>query len=71
MWQKLGQTPQKLIMKRRKRRRVVMINDTVQGAIYLSIIDMILLVVFLYLMGQLFKLFPIVNKIKFFRKKGH
>ena len=48
-----------------------MINDTVQGALYLSAIDMILLIVFLFLMGQLFKLFPIVNKIRFFRKKGH
>jgi hypothetical protein len=47
-----------------------MINDTVQGALYLSVIDMILLIVFLYLMGQLFKLFPLVNKIRFFRKKG-
>ena len=49
-----------------------MINDTVQGAIYLSIVDMILLIAFLYVMGQLFKLFPLVNKIKFtFRKKGN
>ncbi len=49
-----------------------MINDTVQGAIYLSVIDMILLIVFLYAMGQLFKLFPLVNKIKFtLRKKGN
>jgi hypothetical protein len=47
-----------------------MINDSVTGAIYLSVIDMILLVVFLLLMGQLFKLFPLVNKIRFFRKKG-
>jgi hypothetical protein len=48
-----------------------MINDTVQGALYLSVIDMILLIVFLYLMGQLFKLFPIVNKIRLTRKKGN
>jgi hypothetical protein len=31
---------------------------------------MILLIVFLFLMGQLFKLFPLVNKIRFSRKKG-
>lgn len=55
---------------RLKRRNIAMISDTVQGAIYLSIIDMILLIVFLILMGQLFKLFPLVNKIRFFRKKG-
>lgn len=46
-----------------------MISDTIQGAIYLSIIDMILLIVFLYLMGKLFKLFPLINKIKFTSKK--
>ncbi|MEI8216594.1 MAG: hypothetical protein WCF96_05800 [Eubacteriales bacterium] len=48
-----------------------MINDTLQGAVYLSVIDMVLLLGFLFIMGQLFKLFPLVNKISFvFRKKG-
>lgn len=49
----------------------IMISDTVQGALYLSAIDMVLLVVFLYVLGLLFKLFPLVNKIKSpFKKKG-
>jgi hypothetical protein len=45
-----------------------MIQDTVLGAVYLSIIDMILLVAFLYILGLLFRLFPLINKIPFLGK---
>ena len=46
-----------------------MINDTILGAIYISIIDMILLVGFLYIIGLLLKAFPIVNKLSFLFKR--
>lgn len=42
-----------------------MIHDTVLGAVYLSVVDMILLIAFLYLLGLVFKLFPLLNKISF------
>jgi hypothetical protein len=48
-----------------------MIQDTVLGAVYLSAIDMILLIAFLYILGLLFRLFPLFNKISFKTRKGH
>lgn len=48
-----------------------MIQDTVLGAVYLSVIDMILLVAFLYILGLVFRLFPLVNKISLPERKGH
>lgn len=48
-----------------------MIQDTVLGAVYLSVIDMILLVGFLYILGLIFRLFPLFNKISFTARKGH
>lgn len=46
-----------------------MITNTVSGAIYLSILDMILLMIFLLMIGAILKLFPIVNTIiKLFKK---
>lgn len=46
-----------------------MIQDSLLGAVYLSGIDMLLLLVFLYIMGLLFKLFPTINNISFAKKK--
>lgn len=46
-----------------------MIHDTVIGALYLSAVDMILLVAFLYILGLLFRLFPLFNKISFTKRK--
>lgn len=51
-----------------------MIHDTVLGAVYLSVVDMILLITFLYLLGLVFKLFPLLDKISltvFTKRKGH
>lgn len=47
-----------------------MIQDTLLGAVYLSIIDMVLLIAFLYVLGLLFRLFPVINKISFTAKRG-
>lgn len=47
-----------------------MIGDSVMGAIYLSIIDMVLLLVFLYVLGVVLKLFPLINKVKFSSKEA-
>jgi hypothetical protein len=47
-----------------------MINDTILGAIYISIIDMTMLVGFLFIIGFLLKAFPIINKLSFsFRRR--
>lgn len=48
-----------------------MIKDTVLGAVYLSAVDMILLIAFLYILGLIFRLFPLFNKISFKSGKGH
>lgn len=48
-----------------------MIQDTVLGAVYLSVIDMILLIAFLYILGLVFKLFPLINKISSASRKEH
>jgi hypothetical protein len=47
-----------------------MIHDTVLGALYLSAVDMILLIAFLYILGLVFRLFPLFNKITFSKRKG-
>lgn len=47
-----------------------MIQDTVLGAVYLSAIDMILLIAFLYVLGLLFRLFPMFNKISLAARGG-
>lgn len=40
----------------------MMIEDSVLGAIYLSVIDMILLCVFLTVVGWIIRLLPVVNR---------
>ncbi|CAB1251895.1 hypothetical protein ACFHWD_00245 [Clostridium sp. MT-14] len=40
-----------------------MIADSVSGAVLISIIDMILLLFFLYVIGLILRLLPMVNKI--------
>ena len=40
-----------------------MIADSVSGAVLISIIDMILLLFFLYVIGLILKLLPLINKI--------
>ncbi|WP_175412907.1 hypothetical protein [Clostridium sp. AWRP] len=42
-----------------------MISDSVMGAVIISVVDMILLIFFLYVIGLLLKLLPFVNKVKF------
>lgn len=46
-----------------------MIPDTVLGAVYLSIIDMILLSLLLFVIGSILRSFPLVNKIENLLKK--
>ncbi|SNX54296.1 hypothetical protein [Thermoanaerobacterium sp. RBIITD] len=47
-----------------------MIPDNLYGALYLSVLDMVLLIVFLTLIGWVLKLFPIINKfIRIFNRK--
>ncbi|MGB9679393.1 MAG: hypothetical protein ACPLW7_02760 [Minisyncoccia bacterium] len=46
-----------------------MIPNTVLGAVYLSIIDMILLLLLLLVIGGLLKLFPLINKIEQYKRK--
>lgn len=41
-----------------------MIPDTIIGAIYLSIIDMVLLSLLLFMIGTILKAFPLINKIE-------
>ncbi|MEY8764449.1 MULTISPECIES: hypothetical protein [Clostridium] len=45
-----------------------MISDSVSGAVIISIVDMILLLFFLYVIGLILKLLPLVNK---FHLKSH
>ncbi|WP_168170190.1 hypothetical protein [Thermoanaerobacterium sp. PSU-2] len=45
-----------------------MVGNTVVGAIYLSLLDMILLIVFLFLIDGILRLFPFLNKISKYLK---
>lgn len=47
-----------------------MVSNSVSGAIMISIVDMILLISFLYIIGLFLKCLPLINKISFGSKEG-